>query len=329
MSATGYYLISALLMAGLIWDCFITVFSARGSGFFTRFWTRHFWKFSLIIHRLRPIHRLLTLIGPFMLLTTIIFWWVIMGGSLFAALVAVSDSVINSKSGTGANFAEIVYFVGSTITSLGYGDFVASGAPWTYISCIAAFAATVVITISLSYVLAVLAASIGRKTLAQNIYALGKNPSEIIEKLRKDEEKGIFREYLLNLSTEINRIAHNHLAYPVLHFFHSPEHERSAARAILLLSDSLFLLSRIPGERERSSGLLGVLMSSILNYDTLADFKLVHSTDRECKVDRILDDAHNLNLDAAHSDFRKALDNYLPLRRQLVAICLSDGWCDE
>ncbi|MFO7605975.1 MAG: ion channel [Desulfurivibrionaceae bacterium] len=329
MSATGYYLISAILVAGMIWDSFITVFSARGAGFFTRLWTRHFWKVLLTIHRLRPIHRLLTLVGPFMLLTTIIFWWVILGVSLFAALAAVSDSVINSKSGTGADFAEIVYFVGSTITSLGYGDLVASGAPWTYISCVAAFAATVVITISLSYVLSVLAASIDRKTLAQNIYALGKNPSEIIEKLRKDEEKGLFREYLLNLSTEINRIAHKHLAYPVLHFFHSLENERSAARAILLLSDSLFLLSRIPGERERSGGLLGVLMGSVVNYGALADFKLVNPPAREGEADRILDDAHNLNLDAEHSDFRKALDNYLPLRRELVAICLSDGWCDE
>ncbi len=258
-----------------------------------------------------------------MLLATIILRRVIKGSSHFAALVAVSDSVINSSSGNGANFAELVYFVGSTITSLGYGDFVASGAPWTYISCIAAFAATVVITISLSYVLSVLNASIDRKTLAQNIYGLGQNPAEIIEKLRKDEEKGLFREYLLNLSTEINRFAHKHLAYPVLHFFHSPERERSAARAILLLSDSLFLLSRIPGEQERSGGLLTVLKSSFVNYGTLADLKLVHPA---CKTDRILDDAHNLNLDTEHPDFRQALDNYLPLRRQLVAICLSDGW---
>ncbi len=329
MPATGYYLISAMLVAGLIWDSFITVFSARGAGFFTRFRTRHFWKVLLIIHRLRPIHRLLTLVGPFMLLATIIFWWVILGGSLFAALAAVSDSVINSKSGSGADFAEIVYFVGTTITSLGYGDLVASGAPWTYISSHAALAATVIITISLSYVLSVLAASIDRKTLAQNIYALGKNPSEIIEKLRKDEEKELFREYLLNLSSEINRIAHKHLAYPVLHFFHSPENERSAARAILLLSDSLFLLSRIPGERERSGGLLGVLMSSIVNYGNLADFKEVHPPAWECKADRVLDDAEKLDLDTENSDFRKALDDYLPLRRQLVAICISDGWCDE
>jgi hypothetical protein len=52
--------------------------------------------------------------------------------------------------------------------------------------------------------------------------------------------------------------------------------------------------------------------------------------DERLDVDQgVLDDAHNLNLDAEHSDFRKALDDYLPLRQQLVAICLSNGWCDE
>jgi len=40
MTATGYYLISTILMAGLTWDCFITVFSASGARFFTRFGTR-------------------------------------------------------------------------------------------------------------------------------------------------------------------------------------------------------------------------------------------------------------------------------------------------
>ena len=140
------------------------------------------------------------------------------------------------------------------MTTLGYGEFVPHGLPWVVLASAGALTATILLTVSLSYVLSVLSASIMRKQLAQDIFSLGKSVGEIVNAAGFGEEKESLNNHFIDISSAINYYALNHLAYPVLRFFHSSEPDRSPALAILLLSDAWFILDNLPEKNDLPEG---------------------------------------------------------------------------
>lgn len=321
--ATG----SAVLLLVLIWDMFITVFSGNGAGPLSKIWYRLAWRGLLVIHEYRPIHRLLSLAGPFMLLASFLVWYLILAVALFLALAALPGTVVNNTTGEPADLLELAYFVSTTVSSLGYGDQVPSGFPWTILSPVSTLGGSIIITVSISYVLAVLAAAIERRKLAQGIFGLGETAPEIIEHARLHDPHQSLKGYVLNLTAEIDHQALKHLAYPILNYFHSPSAELSPGRAILLLSDTFFLLGVLPEERRPPSGLLHIVDSSISRYVELSKSNPVSRAAQEPELTHLREMARQLGAPSeAQGKYAIALKKYLPRREMLVEMCKQDGW---
>lgn len=63
----------AVLLAGVIlWDQFVTVFSTGGAGPLSQRCCQGLWLALLVVHRRRPIHRVLKYAGPAMILLSIL-----------------------------------------------------------------------------------------------------------------------------------------------------------------------------------------------------------------------------------------------------------------
>ena len=154
----------------------------------------------------------------------------------------MASRVVDDR-GRPADWSELTYFVNTTISSLGYGDFTPARYPWTLITTVATFSATVLLTVSLSYVLSVLAASIERRALAQGVFEIGGNLRQWIREIAWGDRANLALEIrLLNLAAQISLHAHKHQAYPILIFFHAPQPGLSLPRAVLLLADVTFVL---------------------------------------------------------------------------------------
>lgn len=320
-------LTAAVLVTFVLWDVFVTIFSLSGAGPLTSRWTRVVWSALLFVHRRRPIHRLLSVAGPAMLFSTIIIWYALLGAALLMAVMAHPDSVINNNTGESVGAVEKLYFVTTTISSLGYGDLVPSRLPWTVVCTTASFLATVVLTVSLSYVLSVLAASIERRSLAQGIYGLGSTAPEIIDNARLHVSKDSMKEYVAGLCSGVSSQAMKHLAYPVLEYFHTPKPERSASRAVLLLSDAVFLMKLLPKNQQPPIGLIRLANSSLDSYVVLARSGFGTSLPESQGLGHLREAARQLELrEGGAVDFNRALAEYLPRRQQLVEICQGDGW---
>lgn len=325
------YIAAIALIALTLWDVFITIFSADGAGPITRFWSGLLWGGLLRIHRRRRIHRLLSLAGPFILLASILLWYVLLGVGLFLVFAAHPDSVVNNNTGLPVDLSEKVYFVSTTISSLGYGDLVPSGFPWTLASTLATLAATAVITVSLSYVLSVLSAAIERRKLAQAIFGLGKTIPDFMGQAWPDGSHHPLHGHLVTLASEIDHQGLKHLAYPILKFFHATNPELSPARALLLLSDSFFILGIAPPERQPPAGVRRLVESSVAGYVEKSALDLVtpepEEEEEEEVPERFLRAAREAGgLRPGDSDFSRALAEYLPLRARLVALAREDGW---
>lgn len=317
--------LAAALIAGLtLWDQFVTVFSTGGAGPLSRLAFRGIWKLLLSVHRHRPIHAALKFAGPAMILLSIVSWYLLLGLAVFLVFIAYPGSVIDGTTSAPANLIETLYFTNTTISSLGYGDWVPSGPPWTFISTLATLAATIVLTVSLSYVLSVVSAAIQRRSLATSIFAMGSSEEEIIQNANLTDSQGSLKNYLLDLSSTIDLQGLRHLAFPVLKYFHATQAELSPARGLLLLGDTVFLLGL---DRSGSfKGITAVLRSSIDNFLQFSRAGNTEEGSSESERRRLSSVADKLDVEIHESQFAAAFEAYLPMRRRLLALCDEDGW---
>lgn len=324
--STIFDIFAICLGAIVLFDVFITVFTASSSGPLTRWWNSVMWKGLLFVHKRRRVHTLLALAGPFMLVVTILLWYALLGLSLFISLAAHPGSVIDSATDLPVNLLQKFYFVGTTITSLGYGDLIPSGPPWTVICTLCTLMGTVVITISLSYVLSVLMAAIEGRKLAQSIFSLGSTVPEIISNVRLHEDRNSLKNYILNISSEIDSQALKHLAYPILKFFHAKRPESSISMAVLLLSDTFFVLKIVPENLRPPIGVQKVVQGSISNYLGFRG----RSLREEGEIPQyLIEAAYEVGgPKETNQEDQEALADYAPTRNKIVALCREDGWLD-
>lgn len=305
-------------------DVFVTILSTWTAGPVTRTWSRPVWRVLLAVHRRRHIHRLLGLAGPAILALTILLWYA--GLVLGAWLVFVSHpgSVVSSSTRLPADAAQTLYFVPTTVSALGYGDYVPAGVPWTTFATTMTLLGTVVLTMSLSYVISVLSAAIATRTMASSIRGLGENPAAIAARAELDSPTRSMQVYLGQVASAVSDVAERHRAYPVLHYFHSSRARTAAAPAVLCLADAAFLLHVGDPAARPGPGLASALESAVADY---AQAKTTPQQDTSAGRGALIKEAAELRIPTGlGSDFDHALPAYLAKRRTLEAACAEDGW---
>ncbi|HSN72594.1 MAG TPA: ion channel [Steroidobacteraceae bacterium] len=320
--------IAAILLAITLWDAFVTVFSTRGAGPLTRRWTHWIWRGLLRLHARRRVHRLLSLAGPAMLAGTIIGWYALLWLGWFIAFSAHAGSIVDGETRLPVGSLDVFYFVGTTISGLGYGDLIPAREPWTVLSSVATLSGTTILTVSLSYVVSVVAAAIERKNLAQGVFGIADSVGTFLGCLRSTRDRSALLDHVLRLCSAIDAHAHKHLSYPVLHFFHDPRPDRSPARAVLLLSDAFFVLDRaVREDRRPAPAVARIVDSSIENYASLARIGIATVEPDGIETAHLLTEARALPLPVVPEErLELALDDYRSRRAELVALCFEDGW---
>lgn len=200
------------------------------------------WRVLLRVHRRDGGGRLLSMAGVGLLVGTVLIWVTLvwLGWSL---IFLGGGATVVSSGGAPAGVADTVYYVGFTIFTLGVGDFVAATPMWRILSAVASFNGLVLVTLSITYLLAVVSAVVNRRTLAVRITALGETPADIvIEGWAGDRFSEAFVQQLVSLGAAVSAASEQHLAYPVLHYFHSPSAESAAPVALARLDGALLLL---------------------------------------------------------------------------------------
>ncbi len=337
-----YTIVGSLLIAIVGVDVFYTVFSNRGGGWLTNLWTSGVWSLLLRIHRRFTTHRLLAFAGPGLLLSIVLIWYsmLVIG---WACLYASTDtSVINSDKQFVTSFDDKVFFVGVTLSTLGYGNMVPNGVPWTYLGNITALSGTVLLTASLTYVLAVLQASIERRQLATMINTIGTSTEEFLSRTCHGVHRSVLDSHLLTIANHIDNHAHKHVNYPILRFFHTGQWRHSPAPALLVFSDSIFLASHAIAKQGRPPEcLLHVCGESVANY-----------LDQSGRIDRTLGSSPHppggdggdadaeaipahISLEVLHrlqiptvqpGEFVERYKAYAGRRRKMLELTRQDGW---
>lgn len=172
--------IGAVVVLAVLADVLITALPlGEGAGPLTDRVLGSLWRWSL---RRRPrgsTSRLLSDAGPALLLlntllwvlATWVGWWLVFLGS---------GAVEEARTGAPASTADVAYYAGYSLFTLGVGDFVADAPVWRVLTALASFGGLLLITLAITYLLSVVSAAVTRRALATQIQALGTTATDMV-----------------------------------------------------------------------------------------------------------------------------------------------------
>lgn len=191
--------------------------------------------------RHRGQHGLATAAGVATVISVVGMWFVLLFVGWGLAFASSSGSVTDDFGGPVSSFERFV-FAGYTIFTLGNGEFRPAGSIWQLATVAATLTGLTVVTLAVTYLILVVSAASERRQLAGAIARLGDSPDQILTNAWTGTDFDDLSQRLEALTERIDGLTESHLAFPIIHYFHSPERTHSAPAMIAALDDALTIL---------------------------------------------------------------------------------------
>ncbi|WP_238528499.1 potassium channel family protein, partial [Halomonas sp. HAL1] len=159
-------------------------------------------------------------------------WFLVAWLGWFLLFCSSPQAVVLSSSNATASLVERAYYTGYTLTTLGYGDFVAGNDNWRLPAVLAAANGFFLFTLSITYILNIITNVIQKRQTSLTISALGENPQQILASTSGDGKFATLVSQLQPLQQSISTLGQQHLAYPILHYYHSETSSKALSLAI-------------------------------------------------------------------------------------------------
>lgn len=258
-------IIVAIIFTVLL-DVFVTIFSQAGAGPITSFWTEKCWKLILFFRYRRNNEYIIDWSGPVFLVGIIAVWYLILY-LCWVLLFYLNSYSIKSEEGVETQITDIIYYIGSTFTSLGMGDLTPAGLPWTFLTTNGTLIISLLISLSISYIIPVLSAVVSRRKLISLTRSLGKSSEQILDRCWTGKDSGKLDSTVLDIGTTLVEEAYKSHVYPVLEYFYFKESGSSLNLSVLNLHDALILQLK---NKERVGNIslsrLNFLLECVDNY---------------------------------------------------------------
>ncbi len=316
------------LTIAIIIDILITTLSPNGSGFITSYVTRYTWELYLRVSNHKPKKIFLKSSGVFIICLVLTIWvsalWI--GNTLI--IYTDSYALLNSDDQPVTTFNKKLYYIGYVLSTLGNGEYKPSNNFWQLYTSIISFNGLILITVALSYVVPILEAVAKKRKLSLEIASFGMNPMEIIEKNWEKDQFASFVGQCQELKSEILLLSQLHLAYPILHYFHSTEIKTSLPICLSMIDEVINFVNcaieEKPFKKELGICKLNFALTTYLQTLNAAHIAPAKSTPP-------IPDYKHLKLKGLPiiEDDNQVKENYNEIknRRKLVSgYLLTDGW---
>ena len=330
MEVSYFFYIALGLAIVTFYDIFITVLSHQGAGPITHYWTKTLW--SLVLwHRYKfNSDQIIKRIGPVILILIIIMWYLLLKLSWVLFFLASSSSIIDKNSPIQhIDVFETLYFIGETFSTVGYGDYLPNGLPWTILATIGATVVTTLISFAISYIIPVVTAVIDRRRIITSIDSIGSSSEELLDTAWGQESHGELDDYFMNLGSDLIQESYKSHVYPVLRYFYFGQSKSSINIAVLNLYDAIAFQALFPSSSYHlSNPKRKFLLNAIEQYIENLSYNLTsRDLDKEVNHDDFIDMCKR----KSHKTISKApaqlLDKVLKQRKKLLVYAYIDGSC--
>lgn len=161
-------------------------------------------------------------------------WGLVFNGS--------SRALVDASTGQPAGFWARIYFAGYTISTVGLGDYKPVGAFWQMVVALAGGSGFLLFGLAIAYIVPVVSAATQKRQLALCIWALGRDPADIIVRAWNGADTTALGPHLVSLTAMLALLGESHVTYPGLHFFHSTKRSSAAAPNVAALDEALTIL---------------------------------------------------------------------------------------
>ena len=248
-----------ILLLGLLEGLWTTIWVDGNSSPFTGRFTTWIWKtFRLLVPKKN--NKLLSLSGPTILATTVFSWifFIWLGWTLILFSDPNSLKVPGSTDFV-VEFTDAGWYAAYVMFTVGNGDFLPTDGGWQIVSSLIAFTGMGMVTLSITYILQVISAVANKRAFASSVTSIGKTAEEFVLKQWTGDDFGAIELQLNSLSNQLATINEQHLAFPILHYYHAARVEKTQDVAIAVLDDALNIIKlgmkdeKLPAETILSS----------------------------------------------------------------------------
>ena len=305
----------AILVADAI-DISWTVLGTHGGGPISGPALSFVWKRVVALHRWRPHHRALSFAGSVLLLQLLALWILLLWLGWFVIFSADSQSLIASQTHAPADTVGRIYFVGYSIATLGNGDFMPSSKLWQLLTSL----------MTITFLLNILPAVVQQRTIASYISDIGGKAPLILSRAWSGERFVALDDHFVQITPLIHLYTEQHLAYPVLHFFHSETERTAITLRLASLFDLVFLLGEGAAPEVRLPPLvIDPLRGALRGLSYVASDEFVKLRDAASAPQlAILRDLGIPTID--DETYARAVAEHVRARRFFAGLVFDDGW---
>jgi hypothetical protein len=191
-------------------------------------------------------NRLQRVTGPLLLLLILVGWFLALTAGwtlIFSADGALTSTAEPEQTSSRVRWIDALFFVFGHLVGTGSGNLEPDEAGWSTAVALLTLSGVILLTLVIAWILPVVAAIVQKRALASKISAVGGTPEQIICHSWTGRDLGDLNLLLLPLIGELTLLAQRHLAYPVIHYFHSSADRTAIGPRLAALDDALTLIA--------------------------------------------------------------------------------------
>lgn len=236
------FTLGVLLVLFSLSEVFVTTLAPRGAGFLSQRLRKWVWKVFFWLARGRGSNKLLNYVGMFTIVTFLVAWlslyWI--GNALI--FISKDDSILSSSTKTAAAALEKFYFVGYVLSTMGLGDYIPNGTGWQLYTSVISFSGFIIITLGLSYLNSIYSAEVAKRRASIYIHSLGTSPQAILLNSWNGRDFSNLAAHFQEIAKMVMQQSQKHVAYSILHNFHSHLKRESFSLNLAALDEALSIL---------------------------------------------------------------------------------------
>lgn len=209
----------------------------------------------------------LSLAGPLVLSATLVMWIFMLWSGWTLVFAGLADSISPSQGTDPISWVDRIYYAGYLIFTLGNGDFSPKEGVWQIVSVLATGTGMLFITLGVTYLISILSAVTVKRSFASSIHGIGETAEELVESAWNGADFHDFDLLLATYSEQLGSLTAQHIAYPVLHYYHAVSNGSSMPTAAVVLDETLSIIKfSVPVEHHPNRLILKGARSSVQHY---------------------------------------------------------------
>ena len=243
-----------------------TIWSDKNSSPLTSRLTSGIWKAFRVF--VRPGNNsLLNFAGPFILISSVISWILMLWLGWVLIFYAIPDAALVKSSNAIPDLTDLIWFIAYCMFTIGNGDLTPNGDVWQVITSFVGFSGMGMVTLAITYLLQVVSAVVNKRSFASQVAAIGKTAEEFVKKEWSRGSFGSIELQLNSLTAQLSTISEQHLAFPILHYYHTANVKKSLAMAVAILYDAVLLIELgVEEQHQPSESILSSTRQSVDSF---------------------------------------------------------------